>query len=103
MTKDYKLRASFCRISDKITDFSVQLSSMIEGKWREIIRIDMEAHGDKHKEGIPHVHHFYARRKEWYQPLVGAKDNNFNLLYKQWISDFINRAKYHKRNYLFNK
>ncbi|MDO8669753.1 MAG: hypothetical protein Q7K65_05730 [Candidatus Buchananbacteria bacterium] len=103
MTKDDKLRVSFCRMGDKIIDFSIQLSSKIDGKWKEILRIDTETHGDKNNEGFAHVHHFYAKRSQWYQSLPGAQNKNFNLLYKQWLRDAINRAKYHKRNYLFNK
>lgn len=103
MKKDDKLHVRFCRQGDTITDFSIQLLSEIDQRWREIIRVDTEKHGDKNKDVLAHVHHFYAKKPQWYQPLTGARNKNFNLLYKQWLGDIINRAKHHKRNYLFSK
>ncbi len=87
MTKDDKLRVNFCRIGDRITDFSIQLSSKIDGVWREIMRVDTETHGDKNKEGLAHVHHFYAKRKTWYQELAGS--DSFNSIYKTGLKTLL--------------
>ncbi|KKT41903.1 MAG: hypothetical protein UW30_C0003G0003 [Candidatus Giovannonibacteria bacterium GW2011_GWA2_44_13b] len=103
MTDEDKVCADFRMIGGKIASFGIHFMSKIDGKWKDIIRIDTTKHGDLNKEGLAHVHHFYKHKKAWYQLLRGKYDNNFDLLYKQWLDDIIKRAKYYKHHYLYDK
>jgi len=103
MTDEDKVCADFRMIGGKIVSFGIHFMSKIDGKWRDIIRIDTTKHGDINKEGSAHVHHFYKQKKGWCQLLTGSNDRNFDLLYKQWLIDISKRSKYNKKNYLYNK
>ena len=102
MTEDDKICADFRMVGGKIISFSIHYISKIDKKWRDVIRVDTAKHGDKNKEGLAHVHHFYKKKSEWYQ-LLSQKHDDFNILYEQWLVNIIKRAKHYKRNYLYNK
>lgn len=103
MTGDDKLCVSFTQLGNNITDFSIQLLSNIDGKWKEIFRVDTENHGDVNKQGLAHTHRFYMHKSENYRMLVGKRDGNFSAQYKFWLKDIRKRAKYYKENYFHNK
>jgi hypothetical protein len=75
----------------------------MNGKWKDVFRVDTAKHGDINKEGLAHVHHFYKNKRQWYQLLSNKGGKDFILEYQHWFKDIKRRAKHHKRDYLYNK
>ena len=103
MSEEDKICVDFRMVGGKIIAFAIQFLFRNDGKWTEIIRIDTAKHGDINKEGLDHVHHFYKHKKAWYQLLRSKNDKDFTLQYHYWLEDIMKRAKYHRKNYLYNK
>ena len=73
LTKEDKINVSFTQNRGKISNFSVNYSSLINGRWRHIMRVD-NCHGQ------PHRHTYHLHRKE-YRVILGS---NVNMLFF-WI------------------
>ena len=99
-TKDYtqlltnkdKLRIFFVEDRGKIKEFVVQYYSLIDSRWRTIIRID-------NHHGYPHRHTYHLRRKEY--RVVLNKDAN--LAFTESKADIIKNFEKIKENYIFAK
>ena len=77
LTKEDKINVSFTQNRGKISNFSVNYSSLINGRWRHIMRVD-NCHGQ------PHRHTYHLHRKE-YRVILGS---NVNMLFT-WAKKYI--------------
>ena len=89
LTKEDKLNVSFTQNRGKISRFSVNYSSLIDGRWRDIIRVD-NCHGK------PHIHTYYLLRKQYKVVLGGDTNIAFTIVQKHIIKDYQKM----KENYL---
>ena len=67
LTNEDKVRIEFIQDHGKVLKFVVQYYSLIDSRWRTIMRID-------NCHGFPHRHVYYLRRREF--KVVLDKDTN---------------------------
>ena len=94
MTEEDKLRIMFIKKKGKITKFIVQYSSLINNRWRAIMRVDT-CHNYAHK------HTFRLKNKEYIMDLT-AKGDDLNNVFTEWASFIKNNFSKIKDNFLSN-
>lgn len=67
LTDEDRVKIKFTQHRGKILEFVIQYYSLINSRWRTIIRIDSH-------HGFPHIHRYHLRKKEFRIPL--GDDNN---------------------------
>lgn len=89
LTKEDKLDISFTQNRGKISNFSVNYSSLVNGRWRHIMRVD-NCHGQAHR-------HTYHLHKKEYRILLGSNTNVVFTWAKKYIIKDYRKI---KENYL---
>lgn len=92
LTDEDKVRIYFKKRRGKIVKFIVQYFSLINGRWRSIIRIDT-------CHNYPHIHTYHLQKKESVVRLSG--DNN--RLFTDYKESVIKNFRKIKDNFTFNK
>lgn len=92
LTEEDKLNISFTENRGKISKFSVNYSSLINGRWRYILRVD-----NCHE--VVHKHTYHLHRKQ-YRVVLG---NNVNMLFTWSKKYIIENYQNIKANYLIVK
>lgn len=88
-----RLSVEFTKHKGKIVKFVVQYYSLIEGKYRDIMRID-NYHGS-----YPHIHKYYYKHKQFREQLSIANPNTAFNYAKRFIK---NNAVIIKENFFNN-
>lgn len=77
LSDEDKLYISFTKDKGKIRNFCVNYSSLINGRWKDIMRID-------NCHGYPHKHTFHLRRRE-FKVILGEDSNKVFTEAKEYI------------------
>ncbi|KKS14687.1 MAG: hypothetical protein UU71_C0021G0010 [Parcubacteria group bacterium GW2011_GWB1_41_6] len=92
LTDKDRVKIEFAQYRGKILKFVVQYYSLINSRWRTIIRID-------NHHGFPHMHIYHLHKKEFRIQLDNNDNNNAFTKSKEHI---IRNFKKIKENFIFN-
>ena len=81
LTADDRIHVSFSKHRGVILTFSVNYAARIDGRWREIFRVD-------NCHGTPHIHRYYLRRKQFKLSLSDSNNQAFTLAYTYVVTNF---------------
>ena len=82
LTEEDRAHVSFKKERGRILEFSVNYSAKINGRWKEIFRVD-NCHGQP-----PHMHRYYVHRKQFRLELGSNPEDAFTSAKKYIVSDF---------------
>lgn len=81
LTEEDRAHVSFDKERGRISSFSVNYSARIDGRWREVFRID-------NCHGRPHMHRYYLLRKQLRVELGDSNEGAFTEAKRYIVSGF---------------
>lgn len=82
LTEEDRLRVSFTKNHGTFIEFSLNYEVKIDGRWREIFRVD-NCHGS------PHMHRYYLQRRQFKIPLGQNPNLAYTAAHEYIVKNFL--------------